>query len=320
MPPRGLPRPEAGCRRRARPRLTSCGHPSPRLAGSGCCSPISLQSRVPPGDLCGASRTGAAAVARRRQRRRCSRPDQRRARAHRTSAASPAGSGDRAERLGAISRSSPALSMVASTTWPQRTATRCFTSVAKTVCCTRSVRAPNGGRQRLHTHGRRLRPELWGYLPGSLLPALAHQPFADPGALTGVHVDGSPLVADLFIDSNVMAREWRTLLSARRRPRCTTKAWCLPLMSATRWSHGSSGKRPCRGPLWVGHGGDARLPRHRQLCRAAGVPDRRHGRPGRCPRKSCRCQWQLRNPRLCSRPGGRAVIVAIHRSLPRRGA
>ncbi len=55
--------------------------------------------------------------------------------------------------------------------------------------------------------------ELWGYLPGSLLHRLQHQPFdASPGALA-LHVDGSPAIGDFFLDLNGDGRrQWRTLL------------------------------------------------------------------------------------------------------------
>jgi Tfp pilus tip-associated adhesin PilY1 len=55
--------------------------------------------------------------------------------------------------------------------------------------------------------------ELWGYLPGSLLPDLNGQPFDDATALTAIHVDGTPRVRELFIDDDGDGqREWRTVL------------------------------------------------------------------------------------------------------------
>ena len=57
--------------------------------------------------------------------------------------------------------------------------------------------------------------ELWVYLPGSFLPHLKGQPLDDdPGAL-GVHLDGSPVVRELFLDldGDGLCR-WHTLLVA----------------------------------------------------------------------------------------------------------
>ena len=57
--------------------------------------------------------------------------------------------------------------------------------------------------------------ELWAYLPGSFLPHLKGQPLDDdPGAL-GVHLDGPPVVRELFLDldGDGLSR-WHTLLVA----------------------------------------------------------------------------------------------------------
>jgi hypothetical protein len=54
---------------------------------------------------------------------------------------------------------------------------------------------------------------LWGYLPGSLLPALWRQAWADPAVFASARVDGSPAVSDQFADFDGDGRrEWRTVL------------------------------------------------------------------------------------------------------------
>lgn len=57
--------------------------------------------------------------------------------------------------------------------------------------------------------------ELWAYLPGSFLPHLKGQPLDDdPGALS-VHLDGSPVVRELFLDLDGDGLyRWHTLLVA----------------------------------------------------------------------------------------------------------
>ena len=57
--------------------------------------------------------------------------------------------------------------------------------------------------------------ELWAYLPGSFLPHLKGQPLDDdPGALS-VHLDGPPVVRELFLDLNGDGLyRWHTLLEA----------------------------------------------------------------------------------------------------------
>lgn len=131
-----------------------------------------------------------------------------------TSAANPAGSEDRLVRLGAISRSSPAL---------------VGTSLVATGGSSRDqvlyVGAEDGllhaivaGRRKVDGSGydhaaAGCGEELWAYLPGSLLAVLKTQPFDAPGQPPAVHVDGAPAVSDLFIDSDGDGRrEWRTIL------------------------------------------------------------------------------------------------------------
>jgi outer membrane protein assembly factor BamB len=130
-----------------------------------------------------------------------------------TSAADPAGSGDRPVRLGAISRSSPALVGGSQLDLAAGERDRVLYAGAEDGLL-HAILAGQWQSDRGYDHatepcGR----ELWAYLPGSLLPALTHQPFDDPTALAAVHVDGSPLLTDLFIDSDGDGRrEWRTVL------------------------------------------------------------------------------------------------------------
>ncbi len=57
--------------------------------------------------------------------------------------------------------------------------------------------------------------ELWAYLPGSFLPYIKDQPFADPDGTPAVHLDGSPVVRELFLDLDGDGRRsWSTLLVA----------------------------------------------------------------------------------------------------------
>lgn len=57
--------------------------------------------------------------------------------------------------------------------------------------------------------------ELWAYLPGSLLPALQEQPFADSSRAPVIEVDSEPAVGDFFIDLDGDGqRRWHTLLAA----------------------------------------------------------------------------------------------------------
>jgi Tfp pilus tip-associated adhesin PilY1 len=57
--------------------------------------------------------------------------------------------------------------------------------------------------------------ELWAYLPGSFLPHLKGQPLDDELGALGVHLDGPPVVRELFIDldGDGLCR-WHTLLVA----------------------------------------------------------------------------------------------------------
>jgi len=62
---------------------------------------------------------------------------------------------------------------------------------------------PDGGR------------ELWAYLPGSFLPHLKDQPLQNSLGELAVHLDGSPLVRELFLDLDGDGRRsWYTLLVA----------------------------------------------------------------------------------------------------------
>ncbi len=130
-----------------------------------------------------------------------------------TSVTEPAGRGDRAERLGAISRSSPALvgtSSVSATSGERDLVLYAGAEDGMLHAFLAGQREPDGGYDRASEH---CGVELWGYLPGSLLPALKQQPFEDPGGLAAAHVDGAPLVADLFIDLDGSGHnEWRTVL------------------------------------------------------------------------------------------------------------
>jgi hypothetical protein len=131
-----------------------------------------------------------------------------------TSATTPAGSSDRPARLGAISRSSPALAGSS----PFDLAASARDQVLYAGAEDGLLHAILAGQWlpgRGYDHATEsCGLELWAYLPGSLLPALTHQPFDDPAALAAVHVDGSPLLTDLFIDSDGDGRrEWRTVLA-----------------------------------------------------------------------------------------------------------
>ncbi len=57
--------------------------------------------------------------------------------------------------------------------------------------------------------------ELWAYLPGSFLPHLKEQPLDNDLGELAVHLDGSPLVRELFLDLDGDGRRrWYTLLVA----------------------------------------------------------------------------------------------------------
>jgi hypothetical protein len=129
-----------------------------------------------------------------------------------TSEATPAGSGDRPDRLGAISRSSPAL--VGGS--PLNTAAGERDQILYAGAEDGLLHAILAGRWLPGGYDHAAEPcgrELWAYLPGSLLPAITQQPFDDPAALAAVHVDGTPLITDQFLDSDGDGRrEWRTVL------------------------------------------------------------------------------------------------------------
>ncbi|NJC87000.1 MAG: hypothetical protein FIB02_00465 [Desulfuromonas sp.] len=131
-----------------------------------------------------------------------------------TSVAEPAGSGDRLNRLGAISRSSPTLvgagSMaVTAVNRDQLLYVGAEDGLLHAILAGRREPVGAGYDHAAVECGR----ELWAYLPGSLLPHLRAQPFDRPGAPPAVHVDGSPVVSDLFVDSDGDGfREWRTIL------------------------------------------------------------------------------------------------------------
>lgn len=117
----------------------------------------------------------------------------------------PAGSGEQANRLGAISRSTPAL-VGAGASWlgprPPVLYVGSETGLLHAIHAGTDSAADDGGR------------ELWGYLPASLLPYLPAQPYADATRPAAIHVDGSPAVADVFVDADGDGRrEWRTLLA-----------------------------------------------------------------------------------------------------------
>jgi Tfp pilus tip-associated adhesin PilY1 len=133
-----------------------------------------------------------------------------------TSPADPAGSDDRSLRLGAISRSTPAL--VGGSPFDPAAAARDQVLYAGAedgflhAFLAGRRETVGGGYDHLAAGSGE---ELWGYLPGSLLPGLNFQPFDDVLEFAAVHVDGSPLVTDLFIDCNGDGhREWRTVLVA----------------------------------------------------------------------------------------------------------
>ena len=57
--------------------------------------------------------------------------------------------------------------------------------------------------------------ELWAYLPGSFLPHLAGQPLDSAPGQIAIHLDGTPVVGEHFVDFDGDGqRNWRTLLVA----------------------------------------------------------------------------------------------------------
>lgn len=131
-----------------------------------------------------------------------------------TSAANPAGSGDRPLRLGAISRSSPALVGASALAGGGSDRDQILYAGAEDGL----LHAIRAGRRKLDGSGYdHTAPgcgeELWAYLPGGLLAGVKAQPFESPELLPAIHVDGASAVSDLFIDGNGDGeREWRTIL------------------------------------------------------------------------------------------------------------
>lgn len=131
-----------------------------------------------------------------------------------TSALNPAGSGDRPIRLGAISRSSPALVGMSPVGAGELNRDQVLYVGAEDGL----LHAILAGRQKSDGSGydhaaEESGAELWAYLPGSLLPVLKTQPLDVSGQQPAAHVDGAPAVSDMFIDSDGDGRrEWRTIL------------------------------------------------------------------------------------------------------------
>jgi hypothetical protein len=131
-----------------------------------------------------------------------------------TSAALPGGSDDNPGRLGAISRSSPAL--VGGSPFAAAAAFRdqvlyvgAEDGLLHAILAGRWSATDGGYDHTAADCGR----ELWAYLPGSLLPFLADAAAEPTRDLSPVQVDGSPAVSDLFFDSDGDGwREWRTVL------------------------------------------------------------------------------------------------------------
>ncbi len=131
-----------------------------------------------------------------------------------TSAAVPGGNGDNPVRLGAISRSSPAL--VGGSPFAAAAAFRdqvlyvgAEDGLLHAILAGRWSSTDSGYDATASGCSR----ELWAYLPGSLLPFLADAGGGPDGVVSPVHVDGSPAVSDLFFDSDGDGRrEWRTVL------------------------------------------------------------------------------------------------------------
>ena len=57
--------------------------------------------------------------------------------------------------------------------------------------------------------------ELWAYLPGSFLAHLKEQPFEDVAGRSAIHLDGTPVISEQFVDFDGDGQRcWRTLLVA----------------------------------------------------------------------------------------------------------
>ncbi len=126
------------------------------------------------------------------------------------------GSGEDPQRLWSISRSSPVLVGRSSFSAAQEQRDRIlyvgagdgqlhtfFVSRWDSTTGTYLINDSDGGR------------ELWAYLPGSFLPYLKNQPLEDSLGELAVHLDGSPVVRELFLDLDGDGRrDWHTLLVA----------------------------------------------------------------------------------------------------------
>lgn len=131
-----------------------------------------------------------------------------------TSVADPAGSGDRPDLLGAISRSSPAL--VGGSPFDAAAAQRdailyagAEDGLLHAIMAGRWATGDNAYDRAAVGCG----AELWGYLPGSFLASLPQGAAETSGYTSPVHVDGTPVISDLFIDIDGDGRrEWRTIL------------------------------------------------------------------------------------------------------------
>ena len=130
-----------------------------------------------------------------------------------TSAAIPAGSDNRAELLGAISRSSPVLvggsPLDAAAAQRDRVLYVGGEDGALHAILAGRWSATAGGYEVTGDCGR----ELWAFLPGSFLAELVNGVMETAGYRSPIHVDGTPAVADVYIDGNGDGRrEWRTVL------------------------------------------------------------------------------------------------------------
>jgi len=75
--------------------------------------------------------------------------------------------------------------------------------------------------------------ELWAYLPGSFLSSLIDQPLIDSFEPLAVHLDGTPVVGDFFLDLDGDGqRNWQTLLVATG-TMLSNRISCLFVMNIT---------------------------------------------------------------------------------------
>lgn len=131
-----------------------------------------------------------------------------------TASDTPGGDADRPDRLGAISRSSPALvgGSPFATAWAYRDQVL-YVGAEDGLLHAILAGRWSGADGRYDHAASDCGRELWAYLPGSLLPHLANGQSDPRGYLSPVHVDGSPVVSDMFIDGDGDGRrEWRTVL------------------------------------------------------------------------------------------------------------